>query len=64
MALKIKEVLKEKNVSVIQLAGMLGVSRSACYQFINGNPSAYRLETIAKALHVNVGDLFEPIIDE
>ena len=59
MALRINEVLKEKGVSVIQLAQMLHVTRSACYQYINGNPTAERLESIAKALHVTVGELFD-----
>ena len=42
--LRIKEVLKEKGVSVILLAEMLSMTRSACYQYINGNPTAERLE--------------------
>lgn len=61
MALRIKKVLDEKGVSVIQLAEMLNVTRSACYQYINGNPTAERLEQIARALHVEVGELFEPL---
>lgn len=59
MALRINEVLKEKGVSVIQLAQKLGVTRSACYQYINGNPTAERLESIAKVLQVKVGELFD-----
>ena len=51
--------MKEKGVSVIQLAQMLNVTRSACYQYINGNPTAERLESIAKVLHVKVGELFD-----
>ena len=52
MSLRIKEVLKEKGISVIQLSEKLGVTRSACYQFINGNPTAECLERIAIALDV------------
>jgi transcriptional regulator with XRE-family HTH domain len=59
MPLRIHEVLKEKGVSVIQLAQMLNVTRSACYQYINGNPTAERLESIARVLHVKVGELFD-----
>ena len=43
MSLRIKEVLKEKGISVIQLSEKLGVTRSACYQFINGNPTSRML---------------------
>ena len=50
MSLRIKEVLKEKGISVIQLSEKLGVTRSACYQFINGNPTAECLERIAMNL--------------
>lgn len=59
MSLRIKEVLKEKGISVIQLSEKLGVTRSACYQFINGNPTAECLERIALALDVEIGELFD-----
>lgn len=58
MSLRIKEVLKEKGVSVIQLAQKMGVTRSACYQYISGNPTAECLERIAAALDVEIGELF------
>lgn len=59
MSLRIKEVLKEKGISVIQLSEKLGVTRSACYQYINGNPTAECLERIALALDVEIGELFD-----
>lgn len=59
MSLRIKEVLKEKGISVIQLSEKLGVTRSACYQYINGNPTAECLERIAIALDVEIGELFD-----
>ena len=59
MSLRIKEVLKEKGVSVIQLAQKMGVTRSACYQYINGNPTSECLERIALALDVEIGELFD-----
>ena len=59
MSLRIKEVLKEKGVSVIQLAQKMGVTRSACYQYNNGNPTAECLERIALALDVEIGELFD-----
>ncbi len=42
----------------MQLAQKLGVTRSACYQYINGNPTAECLERIAIALDVEIGELF------
>ena len=59
MSLRIKEVLKEKGVSVIQQTQKMGITRSACYQYINGNPTAECLERIALALDVEIGELFD-----
>ena len=59
MSLRIKEEKKEKGISVIQLSEKLGVTRSACYQVINGNPTAECLERIAIALDVEIGELFD-----
>ena len=56
---EILDILKEKGVSVIQLAQKMGVTRSACYQYINGNPTAECLERIALALDVEIGELFD-----
>lgn len=59
MDLRIKEVLEEKGISVIDLAEKLGVTRGACYNYINGNPTVEILNRIADAINVPVTDLFE-----
>lgn len=60
MALRIKEVIKEKGLSVQELAEKMGISRVGLSQHINGNPSVEVLERIAAALDVSVIELFEP----
>ena len=58
MVLKIKEVLEAKGVSVIELAEKLGVTRGACYNYINGNPTVEILNRIAEAIDVPITELF------
>lgn len=59
MALRIKEVIKEKGLSVQEIAEKMGISRVGLSQHINGNPSVEVLERIASALCVPVTELFE-----
>lgn len=59
--LRIKELCKEKGISLQTLAGKkLGITNQALYASINGNPTLERLEEIAAALGVTVPDLFAP----
>lgn len=58
MGLQIKEVLESKGISVIELAEKLGVTRGACYNYINGNPTVEILTRIADAIGVPITDLF------
>ena len=57
MALRIKEVIKDKGLSVQELAEKMGISRVGLH--INGNPSVEVLDRIASALGVPVTELFE-----
>lgn len=59
MALRIKEVIKDKGLSVQELAEKMGISRVGLSQHINGNPSVEVLDRIASALSVPVTELFE-----
>lgn len=52
-----KEVLKRKGISVKELSQLLGVTRDACYKYINGNPTINVLDRIAKVLDVDVRSL-------
>lgn len=58
MNLKIKQVLDEKIISVADLAERLNVTRGACYNYINGNPTVEVLNKIASAINVDVTELF------
>jgi len=58
MALRIKEVIKEKGTTVQDLAERMGITRVGLSQHINGNPSVEVLERIASALGVDVPELF------
>ena len=55
----IRETLKEKGVSIKELSVRMGVTSSAISQLLaNPNPSIQQLEKIAKAIGVDVMDLF------
>ena len=59
MELLIKEVLKRKGISVKELSQLLGITRDACYKYINGNPTINVLDRIAKVLDVDVRSLID-----
>ncbi len=58
MTLRIKEILKEKELTQIDLAKELGVSKIRVNKLINGNPTVDTLQRIATILEVDVKDLF------
>lgn len=60
MALRIKELIKEKGTTVKELAQKMGISNVGLSQHINGNPSVEVLERIASALGVDISELFTP----
>lgn len=59
MSLRIKEVIKEKGLSVQELADRMGISRVGLSQHINGNPSVEVVGRIAEALGVEMWELFK-----
>ena len=59
MALRIKEIIKEKGMTVQTLADKMGINRVGLSNHINGNPSVAALEKIAAALEVLIQELFE-----
>ena len=61
MELRIKDVLKEKKVTVVSLAGMIGIAQPSMSNIVNGKsmPSLETLERIASALEVPITELFE-----
>ncbi|GAB6121021.1 helix-turn-helix domain-containing protein [Dysgonomonas termitidis] len=61
MSLRIKEVLKEKGLSINEVAEIMGISRVGLSQHINGNPSSEVLVRIAKAIGCSASEFFEPL---
>lgn len=61
MELRIKDVLKEKKMTVVSLAGIIGITQPNMSNIVNGKstPSLETLEKIALALEVPVTELFE-----
>lgn len=59
MSLRIKEVIKEKGLTVQGLAKKMGINRVGLSNHVNGNPSVEILQRIADALEVNITELFE-----
>ena len=55
---KIKEILKEKGMTMQQLAERLGIHRTNLSTSLSGNPTLSRLEDIAIILDVKLTDLF------
>lgn len=60
MELRIKDVLKEKNMTVVSLAGIIGITQPNMSNIVNGKsaPSLDTLDKIASALEVDITELF------
>lgn len=56
--LRIKEIAKQKGMTMEDLAERLGINRVSLSRNINGNPTMETLNKIADALGVNIRDLF------
>ena len=59
MALRIKELCKEKQITMKEIAGKLGINPVTLTQSLNGNPTLSRLQEVASILNVSVPELFE-----
>lgn len=59
MELRIKEVIKEKGMTITELADKMGINRVNLSNMVNGNPTVETLNKIADALCVPVTELFE-----
>lgn len=57
--LRVQELCKEKGITMQVLAEKrLGITYQALYASVSGNPTLERLQQIAKALEVDITDLF------
>ncbi|MCK0199128.1 helix-turn-helix domain-containing protein [Ornithobacterium rhinotracheale] len=62
---RIKQIIKQKGLTSIEVAKQLNVTRESFSKTINGNPTISSLQSIANVLGCEVGDFFttsEPII--
>ena len=61
MTLRLKEILKERNLSITKFSTMVGISQSNLSNYINGNisPKLDTLEKIAECLGIEVTELFK-----
>lgn len=59
MSLRLKQLLKEKGVTLQTLAERMGVTKGSLSCTINRNPTLSTLEKIAECLDVPITDLFE-----
>lgn len=58
MELRVKEIIKNKGLTMQEFADNLGITRDTLTRNINGNPTLETLEKIAKALDVDITELF------
>ena len=59
MALRIKELCKEKHITMAEIAEKIGINKITLSQSLNGNPTLSRLQEVARVLGVDVSELFE-----
>lgn len=58
MALRVKEIAKQKGITLTQIAEKLGISNVNLSASLNGNPTLNRLQEVADILEVEVPELF------
>jgi len=65
MKLRIKELIKYKQVTQKELADRMGILPESLTRILaGGNPTLTTLQNMAKALNVNISDLFDNELDE
>lgn len=57
--MEIRRIIKEKGMTVKEVADKMGITQSSLNQTISGNPSVRKLENIAEVIGCKVGDFFE-----
>ena len=61
---KVKELCREKGMTIKQLAEKMDIAPESLSRAINGNPQLSTIRKIAEALGVSVTDLFDRDEDE
>jgi transcriptional regulator with XRE-family HTH domain len=57
--IRIREICKEKGVTLQDAAQMLGISYNSLYAIMSGNPTLDTLERIATTFNIPIMELFE-----
>lgn len=57
--LRVKEVCKEKGITITELAEKMGMAQGNLSKTLNGNPTVETLYKVSEILGVNTSDLFE-----
>jgi transcriptional regulator with XRE-family HTH domain len=58
MELRVKEVCREKGVTLAEIASKIGIAQASLSKMLGGNPTIGTLEKIAIALDVPITELF------
>ena len=58
MDIRIKEIIKEKGMTITELADKMGINRVNLSNMVNGNPTVETLNRIADAIGCPVTELF------
>lgn len=61
IALRIQELLEEKNITIYKLESLTGIPNSTLYMFLNRQTKTIRIENlvyICEALQVTLGEFF------
>ena len=61
--LRIKEICKEKGITLQDLSKKLGINYNSVHSIMTGNPKIDTLQKIADVLGVQITDLFEQASD-
>lgn len=56
--LRVKDIIKEKGLTMQEVSDRIGIVRDTLTRQINGNPTVETLQRIADALEVTVPELF------
>jgi transcriptional regulator with XRE-family HTH domain len=59
MSLQLKKIIKQKGLTIQEVAEKMGINRVGLSKHISGNPSVEILQRIADAINVDIVELFE-----
>lgn len=58
-SLRIKELCKQKHITMAEVAKQMGINPITLSQSLNGNPTLSRLQEVADILGVGINELFD-----